>query len=221
MQRLSDVWRSTLRATGRCSSPTGTASRAAPPGRSAFITGQSVFRTGLSKVGIPGSPVGMRPEDPTIARSAEGAAATPPDSSARTTSATRTSTCRRCTASTSSSATSTTSTPRRSPSCPTTRRPRTSRSSESGSVPAASCTPGRTRTARSAIEDTGPLSKKRMETIDDEVADAAIDFIRRQHGGRHPVLHVGQHHPHALPHPRRSPRASARPGGGSRRTTTR
>jgi arylsulfatase len=36
-------------------------------GRSAFITGQSVFRTGLSKVGIPGSPVGMRPEDPTIA----------------------------------------------------------------------------------------------------------------------------------------------------------
>ena len=37
-------------------------------GRSAFITGQSVFRTGLSKVGIPGSPVGMRPEDPTIAR---------------------------------------------------------------------------------------------------------------------------------------------------------
>ena len=36
-------------------------------GRSAFIIGQSVFRTGLSKVGIPGSPVGMRPEDPTIA----------------------------------------------------------------------------------------------------------------------------------------------------------
>ncbi|HEX6872488.1 MAG TPA: sulfatase-like hydrolase/transferase, partial [Micromonosporaceae bacterium] len=36
-------------------------------GRSAFLTGQSVFRTGLSKVGIPGSPVGLRPEDPTIA----------------------------------------------------------------------------------------------------------------------------------------------------------
>ncbi len=36
-------------------------------GRSAFITGQRVFRTGLSKVGIPGSPVGMRREDPTIA----------------------------------------------------------------------------------------------------------------------------------------------------------
>jgi len=36
-------------------------------GRSAFITGQSVFRTGLSKVGMPGADVGMRPEDPTIA----------------------------------------------------------------------------------------------------------------------------------------------------------
>jgi arylsulfatase len=37
-------------------------------GRSAFITGQSVFRTGLSKVGLPGAELGMRPEDPTIAR---------------------------------------------------------------------------------------------------------------------------------------------------------
>ena len=36
-------------------------------GRSSFITGQSVFRTGLSKVGVPGSPIGLRPEDPTIA----------------------------------------------------------------------------------------------------------------------------------------------------------
>ena len=36
-------------------------------GRSSFITGQSVFRTGLSKVGLPGSDLGMRIEDPTIA----------------------------------------------------------------------------------------------------------------------------------------------------------
>jgi arylsulfatase A-like enzyme len=36
-------------------------------GRSAFITGQSVFRTGLSKVGLPGATLGMRAEDPTIA----------------------------------------------------------------------------------------------------------------------------------------------------------
>ncbi|GGE90943.1 arylsulfatase [Mycetocola zhadangensis] len=36
-------------------------------GRSSFITGQSVFRTGLSKVGMPGADVGLQPEDPTIA----------------------------------------------------------------------------------------------------------------------------------------------------------
>ena len=36
-------------------------------GRASFITGQSVYRTGLSKVGLPGSPVGLQAEDPTIA----------------------------------------------------------------------------------------------------------------------------------------------------------
>jgi arylsulfatase len=36
-------------------------------GRSAFMTGQSVFRTGLSKVGMPGADVGLQAEDPTIA----------------------------------------------------------------------------------------------------------------------------------------------------------
>ena len=36
-------------------------------GRSSFIMGQSVFRTGLSKVGLPGAKEGMREEDPTIA----------------------------------------------------------------------------------------------------------------------------------------------------------
>jgi arylsulfatase len=36
-------------------------------GRSSFITGQSVYRTGLSKVGIPSAPVGLEPETVTIA----------------------------------------------------------------------------------------------------------------------------------------------------------
>jgi arylsulfatase A-like enzyme len=36
-------------------------------GRSSFITGQSVYRTGLSKVGFPGADVGLQAEDPTIA----------------------------------------------------------------------------------------------------------------------------------------------------------
>jgi Sulfatase len=34
-------------------------------GRSSFITGQSVYRTGLSKVGMPGVDMGMNPKDPT------------------------------------------------------------------------------------------------------------------------------------------------------------
>ena len=36
-------------------------------GRSSYIMGQSVLRTGLSKVGLPGAKQGMREEDPTIA----------------------------------------------------------------------------------------------------------------------------------------------------------
>ena len=36
-------------------------------GRAAFITGQSPIRSGLTKVGLPGAPEGMKVEDPTIA----------------------------------------------------------------------------------------------------------------------------------------------------------
>ena len=36
-------------------------------GRSSFITGQHGMRTGLTKVGLPGSPLGLQKEDPTIA----------------------------------------------------------------------------------------------------------------------------------------------------------
>ena len=36
-------------------------------GRAAFITGQSPIRTGLTKVGLPGADLGLQPEDPTIA----------------------------------------------------------------------------------------------------------------------------------------------------------
>jgi arylsulfatase len=36
-------------------------------GRSAFITGQHPVRTGLTKVGTPGAPLGLQPEDPTLA----------------------------------------------------------------------------------------------------------------------------------------------------------
>ena len=36
------------------------------------------------------------------------------------------------------------------------------------------------KVGKQTIEDTGPLTKTRMETIDDETTDAAVDFIKRQ-----------------------------------------
>jgi arylsulfatase A-like enzyme len=36
------------------------------------------------------------------------------------------------------------------------------------------------KVGKQTIDDTGPLTKKRMETIDDETSGAAIDFIQRQ-----------------------------------------
>lgn len=41
-------------------------------GRSSFITGQCTLRTGLSKVGLPGAAAGMQAEDPTIATILKG-----------------------------------------------------------------------------------------------------------------------------------------------------
>ena len=38
------------------------------PGRAAFITGQMPIRTGLTTVGLPGSPVGLDQRDPTLAK---------------------------------------------------------------------------------------------------------------------------------------------------------
>jgi arylsulfatase len=38
------------------------------------------------------------------------------------------------------------------------------------------------------IEDTGPLTKKRMETVDDETLEAALNFIERQHKAKKPFF---------------------------------
>jgi arylsulfatase A-like enzyme len=44
------------------------------------------------------------------------------------------------------------------------------------------------RVGRQTIEDTGPLTRKRMETIDDETTAAAIDFMQRQVGANKPFF---------------------------------
>ena len=158
-------------------------------GRSSFITGQCTLRTGLTKVGVPGAPVGLQARDATIAELlkplgyATGQfgknhlgdrneylptvhgfdeffgnlyhlnAEEEPEN-------------------------------RNYPTDPKFRRDvrparraalqghatRTTRPSE----------PRWGRVGKQTIEDTGPLTKKRMETIDDETSAAAVDFIKRQ-----------------------------------------
>jgi arylsulfatase A-like enzyme len=44
------------------------------------------------------------------------------------------------------------------------------------------------KVGKQTIEDTGPLTKKRMETIDDETSAAAIDFMQRQHKAGQPFF---------------------------------
>ena len=60
------------------------------------------------------------------------------------------------------------------------------------------------KVGKQIIKDTGPLTKKRMETIDDDVANRAVDFIKRQTSRRQAVLPVGELHAHALPHARQA-----------------
>jgi arylsulfatase A-like enzyme len=44
------------------------------------------------------------------------------------------------------------------------------------------------KVGKQKIEDTGPLTKKRMETIDDETSAAAIDFMKRQQAAGKPFF---------------------------------
>jgi len=44
------------------------------------------------------------------------------------------------------------------------------------------------KVGKQTIEDTGPLTKKRMETVDDETSAAAIDFMKRQHAAGKPFF---------------------------------
>jgi arylsulfatase len=44
------------------------------------------------------------------------------------------------------------------------------------------------KVGKQTIEDTGPPTKKRMETIDDETSAAAIDFMHRQYDANKPFF---------------------------------
>ncbi|MGC8642513.1 MAG: arylsulfatase [Isosphaeraceae bacterium] len=165
-------------------------------GRSSFITGQCTFRTGLSKVGVPAAPVGLQKEDPTIAELLKNHgyatgqfgknhlgdkneflptvhgfdeffgnlyhlnAEEEPEQ-------------------------------RTYPRDPVFRRlfgPRGVLRCKATPRDDPTVDPRFGRVGKQTIEDTGPLTKKRMETIDDETSDAAADFIRRQNAAGKPFF---------------------------------
>ena len=160
-------------------------------GRASFITGQSVYRTGMSKVGVPGAGIGLSPEDPTIAELLKplgyatgqfgknhlgdlnkflptvrgfdeffgnlyhlNAEEEPelPDYPHKDAY----------------------------PRLYDLQRPRGVLHSWATDEDDPTEDPRFGRVGKQRIEDTGPLTKKRMETIDEDVAEACVDFLTRQ-----------------------------------------
>src|SRR6266850_7863892 len=157
-------------------------------GRAAFITGQSPIRTGLTKVGLPGADIGLRAEDPTVGDVLKSLgyatgqfgknhlgdrneflptvhrfdeffgnlyhlnAEEDPES-------------------------------RTFPRDPAFRQalgPRGALRCKASDRDDPTEQPRWGKVGKQTIEDTGALTKKRMETVDDETSAAAIDFIQRQ-----------------------------------------
>jgi arylsulfatase len=57
------------------------------------------------------------------------------------------------------------------------------------------------KVGKQTIKDTGPLTKKRMETIDDDIAQRSVDFLKRQKADGKPVfLWVNFTHMHLRTH---------------------
>ena len=190
-------------------------------GRSAFITGQSVFRTGLSKVGVPGATTGLSAEDPTIAEllkplgyataqfgknhlgdrneflptvhgfdeffgnlyhlNAEEEPELPNYPPAEDF-----------------------------PNFHERFGPRGVLRCKASGKDNPKEHPRWGRVGKQRIEDTGPLTKKRMETCDDEFVDAACDYIRRQNNRRKPFFcWVNTTHMHFRTHTKRRSQGQA------------
>ncbi|MHC5066189.1 MAG: arylsulfatase, partial [Planctomycetota bacterium] len=152
-------------------------------GRSSFITGQSVFRTGLSKVGLPGADLGLRAEDPTIAELLKPLGYATGQFGKNHLGD-------------------------KDEFLPTYHgfdeffgnlyHLNAEEEPELPDYPKESEFPNFKKRfgprgviksfADGRIEDTGPLTKKRMETVDDETLAAALDFIDRQHAAGKPFF---------------------------------
>ena len=194
-------------------------------GRANFITGELPIRTGMTTVGQAGvadRPAGGGADD---RDGAEVAWATPPASSARTTSATATSSCPRSTASTSSSATSTTSMRWRTPAHPelpagppadrSARATWSTRWATDADDADRGCRAG-ARSASRRSRTPATLYPKRMETVDDEIRDLALKFIDKAKADGKPFfLWLNPTRMHIVTHlSRRSTRRCATPKNG-------
>jgi arylsulfatase A-like enzyme len=178
-------------------------------GRAAFISGQNPYRTGLTKVGMPGADIGYRDEDPTIATAlkAEGYATGQFGKNHFGD---------------------------RDEFLPTRHgfdeffgnlyHLNAEEEPEEYDYPSEDDFPnfrdrfGPRGVIRSwaqpdgtqRIEDTGPLTKQRMETCDEEFRDAAIDFMRRQHEADTPFfVWFNSTHMHFRTHARAEDRGRA------------
>jgi len=165
-------------------------------GRSAFLTGQHIMRSGLSKVGFPGAPMGMSQLDPSIGGLLKNLGYATGQFGKNHVGD-------------------------RNPSLPTVNGfdeffgnlyhlnaeeepelpdypkdpgylakfgPRGVLKCHATDVDDPTEDPRFGKVGKQTIEDTGPLTKKRMETIDDETSAAAIDFIKRQNAAGKPFF---------------------------------
>ncbi|GAO01665.1 arylsulfatase [Anaeromyxobacter sp. PSR-1] len=153
-------------------------------GRAAFITGQAPIRTGLTKVGLPGAVIGLQPEDPTIAELLKPLGYATGQFGKNHLGD-------------------------RDEFLPTVhgfdeffgnlyhlnaedepehpdypKDPRFRKRFGPRGVLHSWAKPDGTQT----VEDTGPLTKKRMETVDEEFLEASLDFIERAHAGKKPFF---------------------------------
>ena len=175
-------------------------------GRAAFITGQSPIRTGLTKVGLPGAPEGLKKEDPTLADLLKplglydrAVRQEPPRRPQRMLPTVhgfdeffgnlyhlnaeeepenpdypKDPSSRRCSVRAA---------------CPLLRH-------DQDDPP----DPRFGRVGKQKCEDTGPLTRKRMETIDEEITKGALGFMDKAAQGRQAVLRLVELHPHARLH---------------------
>ena len=174
-------------------------------GRSAFITGQAVYRTGLSKVGMPGADIGLRAEDPTIAEMLKGQGYATAQFGKNHFGD-------------------------RDEFLPTAHgfdeffgnlyHLNAEEDPEHEDWPDPERFPNFKKragprgvlrcSADGTIEDTGPLNRKRMETIDDEIINATVDYLERQADSEQPwFVWCNTTHMHFRTHPRPGSRGQA------------